>query len=273
MSTRRETDVSVPPAPVLEVAVDAIRSEFAKLASLRSSRWLFGGIALAVVGAALLLCELYVHRYSHLNLTQLSFDPIAYSLGGTLIAQLAVVVVGALAITGEHATGMIRASFAAVPQRRLVLAAKAVAVAAVTLVVSEAASFAAFLLGQAILSSRSLQVGLSSPAALRSVVGAGLYLTVLALLALAVGTIVRHSAGAIAVLFGLLLVLPGATEPLPHGWQNAINPYLPSYAGQAIFTHGEDLHLLAPWTGFGVFCLYAAVALAVALVGIERRDA
>lgn len=221
----------------------------------------------------MVLCELYVHRYSHLNLTQLSFNPIAYSLSGTLIAQLAVVVVGALAITGEHASGMIRASFAAVPQRRLVLAAKAVALAAVMLVTSEAASFAAFLLGQAILSTHSLQVGLSSPAALRSVVGAGLYLTVLALLALGIGTIVRHSAGAIAVLFGLLLVLPGATEPLPHSWQTAINPYLPSYAGQAVFTTGEDLHLLAPWSGFGLFCLYAAVAFAAALISIERRDA
>lgn len=273
MSAHEAADLSMPDAPVFEVAVDAIRSEFAKLASLRSSYWLFGGIAVVVVGAALLLCELYVHRYSHLNLTQLSFNPIAYSLSGTLLAQLAVVVIGALAITSEHATGMIRASFAAVPQRRLVLTAKAVAVATVTLVVSEAASFIAFLLGQAILSSRSMQVGLSSPGALRSVVGAGLYLTVLALLALAIGTIVRHSAGAIAVLFGLLLVLPGATEPLPHSWQNAINPYLPSYAGQAIFTSGEDLHLLAAWPGFGLFCLYAAVAFAVALVSIERRDA
>jgi ABC-2 type transport system permease protein len=140
---------------------------------------------------------------------------------------------------------MIRASFAAVPQRRLPLGANAVVVAIVTLVVSEAASFVAFLAGQAILSARSLQVGLSSPGALRSVIGAGLYLTVLALLALSIGSIARHSAGAIAALFGLLPVLPGATEPLPHSWQNAINPYLPSYAGQAI-TSDEDLHLLAP---------------------------
>jgi hypothetical protein len=139
---------------------------------------------------------------------------------------------------------MIRASFAAVPQRRLLLGAKAVVVAIVTLVVSEAASFVAFLARQAILSARSLQVGLSSPGALRSVIG--FYLTVLALLALSIGSIVRHSAGAIAALFGLLPVLPGATEVLPHSWQNAIDPYLPSYAGQAIFTSGEDLHLLAP---------------------------
>lgn len=264
-----------PAAPVslAEVALDAVRSELRKLASLRSSYWLFGAIGCVVVGVAVLLCELYVHRYSHLNLTQLSFDPIAYSLSGTLVAQLAVVVVGALAVTGEHASGVIRASFAAVPQRRIVLAAKALAIGAVTLIVSELASFAAFLVGQAILSARSLQVGLSSPGALRAVVGAGLYLTVLALLALAVGTIVRHSAGAIAVLFGLLLVLPGATEPLPHGWQNAINPYLPSYAGEAIFSSGEDLHLLAPWVGFGLFCVYTAAALFAAALLIERRDA
>lgn len=259
--------------PLPEIGVDAVRSEFAKLASLRSSYWLFGAIACVVVGASLLLCELYVHHYSHLNLTQLSFNPIAYSLSGTLIAQLAVVVVGALAITGEHATGMIRATFAAVPQRRVVLLAKALSLAAVTLVVAEAASFAAFLIGQAILSQRSLQVGLISPGAFSAVVGAGLYLTILGLLALAIGTIVRHSAGAIAVLFGILLVLPAGTEPLPHAWQNSINPYLPSYAGQAVFNRGEDLHLLAPWTGFAVFCLYTAVALVVAAILINRRDA
>lgn len=261
-------------APALAgVFVDALRSEFAKLATLRSSYWLFGGIASVVVAAAVLLCELYVHRYSHLNLTQLSFNPISYSLSGVLVAQLPVVVVGALAITGEHASGMIRASLAAVPQRSVVLAAKAVTVALVTLVVSELASFAAFFAGQAILSARSLQVGLSAPAALRSVVGAGLYLSMLALLALAVGTVVRHSAGAIAVLFGLLLVLPAAMEPLPHGWQHAINPYLPSYAGQALFNGSEDLHLLSPWFGFAVLCLYTAAAFAAAVASIERRDA
>ena len=259
--------------PRREVMVDAVRSEFGKLLTLRSNYWIFGAAFAVLVAAAVLLCELYVHRYSHLNLTQLSFNPVSYSLSGVLVAQLAVVVVGAQTMTGEHASGMIRATFAAVPQRRVVLVAKAVAVAAVTLGISEVASFAAFLLGQTILATRVAHTGFASPGALRAVVGAGLYLTGLVLLALAVGTIVRHSAGAITVLFGLLLVLPASTEGLAHSWQRAINPYLPSYAGQALFNTTDDLHLLAPWTGFAVFCVYVAVALTVAAVVIERRDA
>lgn len=211
-----------------------------------------------------------MHRVAALSLTQLGFNPTSYSLSGVLIAQLAIGVLSILVITSEHATGMIRATFAAVPQRGVVLAAKATVLSIIVLITGEAASFIAFGVGQAILSTHHEAAGLNDPGVLRAVVGAGLYLTLLGLMALSIGVLVRHSAGAIAVLFGLLFVLPAVTDGLPPSLQ--INPYLPSYAGQAIFHTTEDIHVLPPWQGFALFCLYTALALAAATISIRRRD-
>jgi hypothetical protein len=95
----------------------------------------------------------------------------------------------------------------------------------------------------------------------------------LGLLALGIGAIIRHTAGAISAVFGLLFVLPGVVSALPSSWSNAIEPYLPGNAGQAIFRMPVSRgHTLSPWVGFTVFCLYAAVALAVAAVSLTRRD-
>lgn len=252
---------------------DVARSELAKMATVPSTYLTLAAAAGLVVAAAVLLCEAYVHHLSaQLSLTQLDFNPTSYSLSGVLVAQLAVGTLGILLYTSEHATRLIRVTFAAVPQRRLLLAAKAVVLAAVTLVVSEAASFAAFGIGQTILGSAHASQSLTDPGALRAVIGAGLYLTVLALMSLGIGVLVRHTAGALAVLFGLLLVLPSLTEGLPAQMADAVNPYLPSYAGQAIFHTVEDTHLLPPWLGFFVFCGYTALTLATAFTVIGRRD-
>ena len=253
--------------------VDVVRSEFAKLMTVRATYLTLAATGALTIGAAIGLCGAYIRRVPELKqITELKFNPTSYSLSGVLIAQLAVGVLGILVITSEHATGMIRSTFAAVPQRRMVLAAKAVTFAGVTLAVGEVASFAAFFVGQAILSSRHAGVTLTSPGALRAVVGAGLYLTLLGLFALAIGTLVRHSAGAIAVFFGVLLVLPALTEGLPDTMQNAVNPYLPAYAGQAIFHTAADTHLLTPWEGLALFTGYTAAALLAAFITIQHRD-
>ncbi len=252
---------------------DVLRSEFTKLASVRSTYLTLIAAFGVTITASVGLCEAYVRRASQLRLTQLKFNPTSYSLTGILVAQLAIGVLGVLVITSEHASGMIRSTFAAVPQRGTVLAAKALVFGAVTLLVGEVASFSAFGIGQFILTARHAQESLTDPGVLRAVVGAGLYLTVLGLLALAIGVIIRHSAGAIATLFGILLVLPAMTEGLPDSLQNQINPYLPGNAGQAIFRTAGDAHLLAPWSGFALFCLYATVAMTAAVITIRTRDA
>ena len=139
-----------------------------------------------------------------------------------------------------------------------------------------ASAFAAFFTGQAILSRKDIEAHLGDPGVLRSVLGTGLYLAVLGLLALGLGTLIRRTAGALAAVIGLVFVLPVLVQGLPSAWQAAVTRYLPSAAAQAIIGRSKFAppgHLLPPWTGFALFCAYAAAALTAAAVMLNRRDA
>lgn len=262
------------PDPHRPLGPDLVRSEWTKLRSVRSTYWTLFAAAVAMVGLAALLSTVYVNRYDHLSAaSRAGFHPVAFSLSGIFLAQLAIGVLGVLVITAEYSTGSIRSTFAAVPQRRAVLAAKAAVFAAATVVVGVVSSFAAFFVGQAILSDKGISAQISDPGALRAVVGAGLYLAVLGLLALGLGALIRHSAGAIAAVFGLVFVLPGIVAALPSSWDKAISPYLPSSAGQAIIGSSHGAASLSPWVGFGIFCAYAVAALVAAAITLRRRDA
>ncbi len=118
-----------------------------------------------------------------------------------------------------------------------------------------------------------MRTSLAGPVALRAVTGAGLYLTVLGLLGFGLGAVIRSSAGAVAALFGLLFIPTLLAALLPAGWQDTIGPYLPMNAGESIYTVQHQAHTLQSWPGLGVFCLYAAAALAAGFVLISRRDA
>jgi ABC-2 type transport system permease protein len=217
---------------------------------------------------------LYASNYPNVDAHEKAkFSATQLSLNGIQLAQLAIGVLGVLLITSEYTTGLIRATFAAVPQRRTVMAAKAIVFTVATLIVSEIACFIAFFAGQAFLSQKHLEAHIGDPGVARAVIGGGLYLAVLGLLALGLGTAIRHSAGAIGTLFGLLFVLPGIAGALPQAWQNTINQYLPSNAGQQIFTVRFKPFTLPPWAGLGVFCIYAAIALLAGAVLLKRRDA
>ncbi|MFF7159602.1 ABC transporter permease subunit [Streptomyces sp. NPDC008139] len=251
-----------------------LHSEWIKLRTLRSTFYTLIAGMVALIGFGALFCAVTANRWPHMSPHERAdFEPALTSLRGFFLAQLAVGVLGVLMITGEYATGMIRASLSAVPRRLPVLWAKAGLYAAVTWVVMTAGALIAFLVGQALLSSRHIGTSLSDPGVTRMVLGAGLYLTVVGLLGVAIGALVRNTAGGIATVFGLLLVLPVLAEALPTSWADHINKYLPSNAGQSLISLHQDATSLAPWTGFLVFCLYAAVALAGAAVLLKRRDA
>jgi ABC-2 type transport system permease protein len=253
---------------------EVVRSEWTKLRSVRSTYWTLLVAASATIGLSALICSIYVNRYDGLSaIDKATFNPTSFSLNGGFFAQLAIAVLGVLVVTSEYSTGMIRSSFAAVPQRRTVLAAKAAVFGAVAITVGVVSCIIAYFLGQSILSAKGIESHIGDPGVLRSVVGAGVYLGVLGLLAMGLGALIRHSAGAIAAVFGLLFVLPGIVTALPSSWSNAIEKYLPSNAGEAIFRTVRDRSTLSPWVGFGVFCLYAAVALGAAAVMVTRRDA
>jgi PPE-repeat protein len=150
--------------------------------------------------------------------------------------------------------------------------AKAGVVGLVTFVVGTVASFASFFVSAAILSSHGTHLSLGSPGALRSVIGVGLFLGILAVLAVGLGTIIRSSAGGIAALVGLLLVLPTLSQAIPSSIRDSVEKFLPANAGQAVFLH-TDTGSLSPWIGLLVFAAYAAAGLGIALVMVGRRDA
>ncbi|MFC8501326.1 ABC transporter permease subunit [Pedococcus sp. NPDC057267] len=251
-----------------------VLSEWTKLRSLRSTVFSLLAAVAFVVGLSFLVPLVTVNHWPPRDPGELlTFDPTARSLAGVFLAQLAVGVLGVLLITGEYATGMIRATLAAVPTRLPVLWAKALVFAVVTFILMAPASVGAFLIGQSILSSKHLQTTLGSPGVLRAVLGAALYLTVIGLLGLALGALLRNTAGAISTLFGILFVLPIIVRFLPSSWADPIGKYLPSTLGEGITRVHPDPTALAPWTAFALFCGYAAVVLAGAAAALKRRDA
>lgn len=269
------TTAPVAARPELRVTqVRVIRSEWTKLRSLRSTVFSLLAAVVFVLGLSVLVPSVIVAHWPPRDAGEaLGFDPTTRSLAGVFLAQLAIGVLGVLLISGEYATGMIRATFAAVPARLPVLWAKTAVFAGVTLVLSIPSVVGAFLIGQSIFSSKSLQTDLSQPGVTRAVVGAALYLTVVGVLGLGLGALLRNTAAAISTLFGLLFVLPIIVHFLPASFSDSVDKYLPSSAGQAITHVRADPASLSPWTGFAFFCLYAVVALAAAAVALRRRDA
>ena len=252
-----------------------VRSEWTKLWSLRSTRWSLLAAIVGMAGLGMIIAAFRMGHWSHLSAGERArYDPIDNGVGGYHLAQLAIGVLGVLVMSGEYATGMIRSTLMAVPHRLPVLWAKALVFAAVTFVLMLASSFVSFFGVQAIVSERNLQAHLGDPHALRAVVGTALFLTVLGVLSVGLGGLLRSTAGGIAAFVGLLFVLPGITALLPSNIGDAISPYLPLNAGFAVATSTFDnSHHLAPWTGFGVFCAYAVIAVVAAAIALVRRDA
>ena len=251
---------------------EVVRSEWCKFRSVRSTWWaLAAALVFNVLTAALLAVFLPRALSAH---ERASIDSVRVSLGGLHLSQVAFGLLGVLVITGEYSSGMIRASLAAVPQRRLVLAAKAAVFAAASAITGIAACLAAYLIFQAFLpAGDAMRTSLTDPGVARAATGAGLYLAVLGLFGLGLGAIIRSAAGAVAALFGLLFVPSILITLLPASWQNTAGRYLPMNAGEAVYTVQHQAHTLAPWAGLGVLSGYAAAALLTGFIMISRLDA
>jgi ABC-type transport system involved in multi-copper enzyme maturation permease subunit len=275
MSTATATPTRPPASKPKKVnQARVLLSEWTKIRSLRSTSFSLLAAVVFIIGFSVLVPSVIVAHWPPRDPREaLGFDPTTRALSGIFLAQLAIGVLGVLLITGEYATGMIRATFAAVPARLPVLWAKAAVFAAVTLVLMVPTVLGAFLIGQSILTSKHLQTSLSSSGVLRAVIGAALFLTVVGLLGIGLGALLRNTAGGISTLFGLLFVLPIIVRFLPSSWSDPINKYLPSNAGEAITHVHPDPSLLAPWTGLGLFFGYAVIVLIAAAVSLRRRDA
>lgn len=252
-------------------------SELTKIRSVRSTVWSLIAYVVVTVGLTALLTWLTVHAIDggQQAPSSVTGDPASFILGtGLSFGQLAIVVLGALTMTTEYSTGVIRASVLAVPKRLRILAAKCIVFAALIFVVTEIISFASFFIGRAIISSV-MQVSLSDPGVTRAVIGTGLYLTVLGLFALAIGALIRHSAGAITVSIGLVLVVGPLLALLnSYSWGRDLHSWFPTVAGSAIVSVLQPAHqVLTPWQGFAVFCGWTALLLIIGGLLLRRRDA
>jgi ABC-2 type transport system permease protein len=252
-------------------------SEWTKLRTVRSTVWSLLLLVVLTLGFTGLFIALTVSQWdksTHAQQQQIIHDPVGAILGsGFQLSQLTICVLGVMVMASEYSTGMIRSSLLAVPKRIPMLVAKCVVFAAVVFIVGEVVAFASFFLGAPILHSKA-PVALGDPGVVRAIIGAGLYLSMLGLFALAIGAIVRHVAGAITGIIGFVLVLSPLAQLLPGSLGDHIHAYLPTEAGHLIgqSRQGPD-DLLTPWQGFGVFALWTAVLLVVAGYLLNRRDA
>ena len=249
------------------------RMEWLKLRSVRSTWWTLLVLAVALIGLAILVMARQ-HWATMSPPDRASFDPANDSFGGLIIGQLAIGVLGVLAVTSEFSSGMIRATFAAAPRRPLVLAAKAAIVAAVTVAAGEILAFVAFGVGEVVLKNPAPHASLGQPGVLRAVLMAGAYPALIALIGLGLGALIRHTAGAISAVVGVLFVLPLILVPLGTSIQNAAGKFMPMLIAENSLTAVKPVaHSLSPGVGFAMLCLYAAAALAAGGWALARRDA
>jgi ABC-2 type transport system permease protein len=271
MATRLAPVPATAAGPVTQVRV--VRAEWTKLRALRSTWWcaliavvLIVGLGAAIAGSG---------TPYHVSAGNSAAGGITVSLIGILFAQLVIGMLGVLAFSGEYATGMIRATLAVVPARLPVLWAKLVVLAGLMLPVTVLAAVAEFFTVTALESSRGgSAISLTDPGVLREVVGSSLYLTVIAVIGLALGALLRRTAAGLSVFAAVFLVVPLVAAYLPQGIKG-FAPYLPSNAGGDIWGAGKIFggHQLGPWAGFAVLCGYAVVLTGLASWRLRRRDA
>jgi ABC-2 type transport system permease protein len=256
--------------PVTQVRV--VRAEWTKLQALRSTRWCVLAAAVLIVGlGAAIAGSGTPYKVSAGNTAA---NGVSVALIGVLFAALVIGVVGVLAFSGEYGTGMIRATLAVVPARLPVLWAKGIALVGLVLPVTLVCALTDFFAAAAIESSRGGSVlSLTDPGVLRTVAGSSLYLTVVVIIGLALGALLRRTAAGLSVFAAVFFVIPVTVGVLPLNMRG-FAPYLPSNAGGALW--GSPLgsaHALSPWTGFACLCGYAVALTALAAWQLRRRDA
>ena len=255
------------PSPAIR-ALDLLASEWTKFRSVRSTYWslLVAGVTPVAVSAVVAFAFASARNQGPLP------DPLLPEVISLEYAVIAVSVLGVLAFSAEYSTGLIHVTFTAAPRRRAVLAAKAVVLAGLTLAVGEAVAFASFGLDQAILSSHGQGVSLGHPGVPGAVLCAGLLLCVCALLGLALGAIIRHTAGGIAATIAVILV-PGIAALLPSPWDGRIGRFTLLEAAQQVSALHPAADLFSPGWSLLVLLAWPAAGLAAAAILITRRDA
>ncbi len=258
--------MSTPSLPVR--ALDLLASEWTKFRSVRSTYW---SLLVAVV-TPVAVSAVVAFAFTSARNEGPPPDPLLPEVISLEYAVIAVSVMGVLAFSAEYSTGLIRVTFSAAPRRRAVLAAKAVVLAAVTLAAGELVAFVSFWLVQAVLAGHRQGVSLGRPGVAGAVLSAGLLLCVCGLLGLALGAVIRHTAGGIAATVAVILV-PAILALLPAPWNGRLGRFTLLEAARQVSALHPATDLFSPGWSLLVVLAWPAAALAVAAVLITRRDA
>ena len=246
----------------------AVRMEWIKLRGLRSTPWMLlattvGMIAIGVAAMA--------NTKAPSPADAAAFDPVNNVLAGVVLGQLIIGLMGVLTVTGEYSSGSIKSTFAAVPGRRMVLAAKAAVVGLVSLVIGEVVTIVTFFAGTMAMAGGVPRPSLGEPGVLRAVVLSGAYLAMVGLIGVGLGAAIRHSAAAIGTLVGLFFVLPTLLAGLTG---TTVSKFMPTWIFSSSLGVSKPVaDVLSPWVGFAVLCLYVVAALGLGGWLLTRRDA
>ncbi|MEU3060735.1 ABC transporter permease subunit [Streptomyces subrutilus] len=252
-----------------------LKSEWTKIRTVSSTVWTLVAAVVVTVGLSAALCAFFNASFKDMPPEQqLTFDPTVASFAGMSLGQLAMIVFGVLVVGTEYSSGMIRTSLAAVPRRGSFLFGKLLVATSLALVVGLVTSFLSFFLGQAILGDRSIGIGEDN--VLRAVIGAGLYMAMIALFSMGVASILRSSILALGILmpfFFLVSNILGAVDAT-----RKVAQYFPDQAGSKIMqvvpgAMDSGSTPYGPWGGFGIMLLWVAASVIGGYVVLRKRDA
>ena len=247
-----------------------VRAEWIKLWTVRSTWWTMAALVVLGAGLTTLICW---GNADWLAGDDADESPGSFITWGMMIAQVCAVIVGTLAVTSEYGTGMVRTSFAAVPHRGAVFAAKAIVVSGVLFVVGTLTALLGYLGGNFFLDREGIGLALEGGVA-RSMYGSGLYLATLGLLSLAVGFLVRHTAAAISIVLATVFVVGTMVMLIPGELGEWITKLMPGNVASALVAPvAFNPDLLGAWTGLGVLVAEVAALSALAWYLLDRRDA
>ncbi|MDY7529895.1 MULTISPECIES: ABC transporter permease subunit [unclassified Cryobacterium] len=267
---------TTPAGPHLS-ALGIIRSEWIKLSTVRSTIWCFAVLLVVSMGLAAIMSlalDLTGTDITTVPGTDQARFVAQASTFGVFFGQLIVAVLGALAVTGEFTTGMIRSTLTAVPKRLPALWAKALVLFVATFVAGLVSNIAAYVVTASIVSGQGLHASLFAPEVILPVLGGSLYLALVAVFALGIGTIVRSGAGSIAVALGVILLLPVVLQMIPATWASDVLPYLISSAGISMFGLMQFAKVPLDWSvDLIIVLVWVVVSLGTAAVLLKRRDA
>ncbi|RSS82870.1 ABC transporter permease subunit [Streptomyces sp. WAC06614] len=252
-----------------------LRSEWTKIRTVASTIWTLVAALVVTVGISAGLCAVFNSTFDSMpDVQKATFDPTLASFAGMSLGQLAMIVFGVLVVGSEYSTGMVRTSLAAVPRRATFLAGKLLVATVLALVVGLVTSFLSFFLGQAILGDHS--IGIDGPNVLRAVIGAGLYMALIALFSMGVATMLRSSMLSLGILmpfFFLISTILGNVEAT-----RKVAQWFPDRAGSMIMqtvpeAMGSDPAPYGPWGGLGIMVLWVVAAVLGGYLVLKQRDA